>query len=166
MIYTTNYNTPIGKVLIASDGEYITGLWFEGQKYFAKNLTGKTTSQNDKLEIFNVTKNWLDRYFNCNNPDVKELKIKLEGTQFQKDVWKILCEIPYGTTTTYKKIAQTIAKKYNKAAMSAQAVGNAVGHNPILIIVPCHRVIASDCKLTGYAGGIDKKAKLLEIEKG
>lgn len=166
MIYTTNYNTPIGKVLIASDGEYITGLWFEGQKYFAKNIIGKTTGQNDKLEIFNVTKNWLDRYFHCNNPDVKELKIKLEGTQFQKDVWKILCEIPYGTTTTYKKIAQTIAKKYNKTAMSAQAVGNAVGHNPILIIVPCHRVIASDGKLTGYAGGIDKKAKLLEIEKG
>ena len=166
MIYTTNYNTPIGKVLIASDGEYITGLWFEGQKYFAKNLTGKTTSPNDKLEIFNVTKNWLDRYFNCNNPDVKELKIKLEGTQFQKDVWKILCKIPYGATTSYQKIAQTIAKKYNKATMSAQAVGNAVGHNPILIIVPCHRVIASDGKLTGYAGGIDKKAKLLKIEKG
>lgn len=161
MIYITNYNSPVGKLLLASDGKNLTGLWIEGQEC---SLDQNNTKLNNDLDIFKKTKNWLDRYFAGKRVEVCELDIRFNGTEFQKIVWKILCEIPYGEFTTYGNIAKKVAKILNKEKMSAQAVGGAVGHNPISIIVPCHRVIGTNGSLTGYAGGIDKKIKLLQIE--
>lgn len=163
MIYTSKYESKLGKILLASDGTNLTGLWIEGQKYFLSNI--KEEIEEKELPIFKQTKLWLDKYFEGKEVSPKDLKLKPEGTEFRKEVWKILCQIPYGKTTTYKEIADTMAKLTKKKKMSAQAVGGAVGHNPISIIIPCHRVVGTDGSLTGYAGGLDKKIKLLEIEK-
>lgn len=163
MNYSTHYLTPIGEYLIVSDGENITGMWMVGQKYFAHNIKENIVEKSD-LPIFAVTKNWLDRYFAGEKPAIFELPFAPKGSEFQQNVWNMLCEIPYGEVTTYGKIAQEIATLKGKKRMSAQAVGGAVGHNPISIIIPCHRVIGSDGSLTGYAGGIDVKLKLLEHE--
>lgn len=163
-IYITYYNSILGKLTIASDGENIIGLWIEGQKYFEDTIKNENIIKKDNLEIFVKTKDWLDRYFRGKRPDIKELKLSPKGSEFRKNVWKILCKIPYGQTITYGKIAKEIATLMNKKSMSAQAVGNAVGHNPISIIIPCHRVVGINGSLTGYAGGIDKKIKLLELE--
>ncbi len=163
IIYTSYYKSLLGNILLASDGRALIGLWIEGQKYFF-NYKNEKVIENDNLEIFKKTKNWLDRYFNKEKPEISELLLEPIGNQFRQEVWKILCNIPYGTTVTYGAIAKEIAKKMNKKSMSAQAVGNAVGHNPISIIIPCHRVVGVDGNLTGYAGGIDKKIKLLTLE--
>lgn len=163
-IYITYYNSILGKLTIASDGENIIGLWIEGQKYFEDTIKNENIIKKDNLEIFIKTKDWLDRYFRGKRPDIKELKLSPKGSEFRKNVWKILCKIPYGQTITYGKIAKEIAILMNKKSMSAQAVGNAVGHNPISVIIPCHRVIGENGSLTGYAGGIGKKIKLLELE--
>ena len=163
-IYITYYDSILGKLTIAGDGENIIGLWIEGQKYFEDTIKNENIIKKDNLEIFIKTKDWLDRYFRGKRPDIKELKLSPKGSEFRKNVWKILCKIPYGQTITYGKIAKEIAKLMNKNSMSAQAVGNAVGHNPISIIIPCHRVIGVNGSLTGYAGGIGKKIKLLELE--
>ena len=163
-IYLTNYNSPIGKLTIASDGDNIIGLWIEGQKYFLDTIKNDNIKKEDNLEIFKNAKEWLDRYFKGKKPDINEIRLCPIGNEFRKNVWKILCQIPYGETITYGDIAKRIAKKMNRKSMSAQAVGNAVGHNPISIIIPCHRVVGKNGSLTGYAGGIDKKIKLLKIE--
>ncbi len=163
-IYITYYNSILGKLTIASDGENIIGLWIEGQKYFADTIKNENIIEKDNLEIFVKTKDWLDKYFRGERPDIKELKLSPKGSEFRQNVWKILCKIPYGQTITYGKIAKEIAALMNKKSMSAQAVGNAVGHNPISIIIPCHRVVGINGSLTGYAGGIDKKINLLSIE--
>lgn len=163
-IYITYYNSILGKLTIASDGENIIGLWIEGQKYFADTIKNENIIEKDNLEIFVKTKDWLDKYFRGERPDIKELKLSPKGSEFRQNVWKILCRIPYGQTITYGKIAKEIAKLMNKNSMSAQAIGNAVGHNPISIIIPCHRVVGINGSLTGYAGGIDKKINLLSIE--
>ena len=163
-IYITYYNSILGKLTIASDGENIIGLWIEGQKYFADNIKNENIIKKDDISIFIKTKEWLDRYFRGERPDIKELKLSPKGSEFRQNVWKILCKIPYGQTITYGKIAKEIAALMNKKSMSAQAVGNAVGHNPISIIIPCHRVVGINGSLTGYAGGIDKKINLLSIE--
>ena len=155
MYYSTDYSSPIGEMLIASDGEAICGVWFYGQKHFP-SLEGFT--QNDELAIFSDVKKWFDDYFDGLNPQIN-FKLKPNGTEFRLKVWKILSEIPYGETLTYGEIAQKISP-----IMSAQAVGGAVGHNPISVLIPCHRVLGTDGKLTGYAGGIDKKIELLKIE--
>ena len=157
MLYKSFYRSPLGMLTLISNGNSLNYILFENDKFY-ENVKSKAIEKN--LEIFNQTKNWLDKYFSSKKPNINELNISLKGTTFQKKVWNILKTIPYGKTLTYKQIAQKLNIN------SPRAVGNAVGHNPILIIVPCHRVIASDGKLTGYAGGIDKKAKLLEIEKG
>ncbi len=157
------YNSPIGNITIASDGKNLTGLWFEGQKYFGYTINIKM-AENNKLEIFKNTKNWLDRYFTGKRPEISELPLAPTGSDFRKNVWQILCKIPYGKVCTYGDIAQIIAKEQNIGKMSAQAVGGAIGHNPISIIIPCHRVIGSNGSLTGYAGGINTKTKLLEHE--
>lgn len=164
MLYKSTYNSPLGKITLASDGKNLIGLWIEGQKYFLSSIKSELKEQSD-LEIFTKTTNWLDRYFAGENPKLAELQLAPNGTTFQKAVWEFLCKIPYGQTSTYGKIAQQIAKQFGKEKMSAQAVGGAVGHNPISIIIPCHRVIGSNGNLTGYAGGIDKKTKLLKLEK-
>ena len=163
MIYITYYLSPIGKLLLASDGIFLTGLWIEGQKYFPKNLKEKVQNK-DSEEILVKTKKWLEKYFNKEKPEITELELEPIGGEFRKRVWKILCEIPYGKVITYGEIARRVARETNKKSMSAQAIGGAVGHNPISIIIPCHRVVGSNGNLTGYAGGIDKKIKLLELE--
>lgn len=163
MIYKTYYDSTIGKLLMASDGENIIGLYIEGQKYYLDKIEQECIEK-DNLEIFDKTRNWLNQYFKQEKPDISELSLKPEGNIFRQCVWGCLCEIPYGETITYGELAKKVAKKLNKPSMSAQAVGNAVGHNPISIIIPCHRVVGKNGNLTGYAGGIDKKIKLLEIE--
>ena len=164
MIYTSHYQSPIGKILLASKDNELIGLWIEGQKYYFGKLKEKTQEKDDE-EILVLTKKWLDRYFKGEKPKISELKLAPIGSDFAKNVWKILCDIPYGEVTTYGKIAKQVAQIMNKEKMSAQAVGASVGHNPIAIIIPCHRVIGTNGSLTGYAGGIDKKIKLLELEK-
>lgn len=163
MIYTSIYNSPIGKITLASDGHNLVGAWIEGQKYFAQSIK-KSTFENNSLPVFEKTIVWLDKYFAGLQPDIKDLPLAPEGSEFRQAVWKILCEIPYGAVTTYGKIAQQIASQKGITRMSAQAIGSAVGHNPISIIIPCHRVIGTNGNLTGYAGGIDLKIKLLKHE--
>lgn len=163
MIYTTYYDSPLGKILLASKDDKLIGLWIERQKYYLGKLN-EEIQENDEVKILKKTKNWLDRYFNGENPEIKDLDLAPIGSEFRQRVWKILCEIPYGKVITYGDISKRIEKEMNKKMMSAQAVGGAVGHNPISIIIPCHRVIGKDGNLTGYAGGIDKKIKLLELE--
>ncbi len=162
MQYQCKYKSPLGDMLIEADEIGLTGLWFEGQKYFPHNSDEKSEGQENP--VFEQTKKWLDIYFSGQKPDF-DIPLHLTGTVFQKEVWEILCNIPYGQTITYGDIAKQLAKKRGLRKMSAQAVGGAVGHNKISIIVPCHRVIGSNGSLTGYAGGIDKKAALLKLEK-
>ena len=163
MIYTTHYLSPLGDLLLASRDNALIGLWIEGQKHYLGQLKDDL-KDNDDLEIFHQTKDWLNRYFCGESPSPYELKLAPIGSDFRQRVWELLCEIPYGHTITYKDIAMMIAKERGIPKMSAQAVGGAVGHNPISIIIPCHRVVGSSGSLTGYAGGIDKKVKLLKHE--
>lgn len=163
MLYKTIYESSLGNILIVSDENNIIGLWFEGQKYFLANIKEDIT-QKDDLPILQSAKLWLDQYFAGQKPNIADLKLAPRGNDFRLTVWKILCEIPYGQLTTYGEIAKKVAIIMNKESMSAQAVGGAVGHNPISIIIPCHRVVGSHGSLTGYAGGIDKKIKLLQLE--
>ena len=154
----------MGNITLASDGTNLIGAWFDGQKYFQDTIKEKLYTNNN-LAILNNTRIWLDKYFNGDKPQIRELLLLPDGSNFRQSVWKILCDIPYGDVITYGEIAKIIAKQHEIPKMSPQAVGNAVGHNPISIIIPCHRVVGSNGKLTGYAGGIDLKIKLLEHEK-
>lgn len=162
MQYISHYESPIGRILLAADEVGLTGLWFEGQKYFALYLDKE--HEEKELPVFQDVKRWLDIYFSGKEPGFT-VPIHFTGTEFQNEVWAILYSIPYGKTMTYGEIAKKIAKKKGLEHMSAQAVGGAVGHNEISIIVPCHRVVGANGSLTGYAGGIDKKVKLLTLEK-
>lgn len=155
-MYATDYASPLGEMLIVSDGQSVCGVWFLGQKHFPsfENLI-----RNDNLTVFREVKEWFDDYFNGLNPEIN-FKLKPQGSRFRLEVWKILSEIGYGETSTYGEIASKISP-----TMSARAVGGAVGHNPISILIPCHRVIGSDGRLTGYAGGLDRKRELLKLEK-
>lgn len=164
MIYITHYESPIGDILLAGKDEKLIGLWIENQKYYLASIQ-EEIKENDEYEIFVKTKNWLNRYFNHEEPRIGELPLNPMGSSFRKEVWKILMEIPYGSVITYKDIAKKIAEKRRIQSMSAQAVGGAVGHNPISIIIPCHRVVGTNGSLTGYAGGIQRKKYLLEHEK-
>ena len=163
--YKSEYKSPLGNITVCCDeDEKIVGLFFKNQKYFADNIDGKIT-ENNNLKIFVTVKSWLDKYFAGKKPNIKEIPIKFIGNDFRKSVWKILYKIPYGKTLTYGDIAKQIAKQQGVSKMSAQAIGGAVGHNPISIIVPCHRVVGKNGKLTGYAAGLNKKKKLLELEQ-
>lgn len=155
-MYATDYASPLGEMLIVSDGQSVCGVWFLGQKHFPsfENLI-----RSDNLTVFREVKDWFDDYFNGLNPEIN-FKLKPQGSRFRLEVWKILSEIGYGETSTYGEIASKISP-----TMSARAVGGAVGHNPISILIPCHRVIGSDGRLTGYAGGLDRKRELLKLEK-
>ena len=161
MIYTWQYNSPIGKMTMASDGEALIGLWFDGQKYFLGNIKEKCIEK--RLAVFEKTEEWLDIYFRGEEPDFMP-EILITGTTFRKRVAEIMLTIPYGKTMTYGEIAEQIASIRHIPKMSAQAVGGAVGHNPISIIIPCHRVVGTHGSLTGYAGGIEKKIELLKLE--
>ena len=161
MQYIKHYNSPMGELLLTADEQGLTGLWIEEQKDMG--FSPEPEHVEGDCPALNKTIEWLDIYFEGRDP-VFLPPIHLEGTDFRKVVWEILLEIPYGTTATYGGIAKQIAAKRGMARMSAQAVGGAVGHNPISIIVPCHRVVGADGSLTGYTVGLDKKIKLLEIE--
>ena len=162
MDYLCHYHSPLGDLTLASDGEALIGLWFDGQKYYADTLQEEYDEA--ELPVFADAIRWLDAYFDGQIPSfVPEFHFRT--STFRQRVWQILLTIPYGKTTTYHEIARIIAKERGVEKMSAQAVGNAVGHNPISLIIPCHRVIGSDGSLTGYAGGLDRKQKLLAWEK-
>lgn len=162
MINTTYYHSPLGKILLAADEEGLIGLWFENQKYYADVLKGEAV--NRETDILKKAKQWLDIYFAGKEPAFLP-PVHMIGSDFRKAVWNILLEIPYGHTMTYGDIAKKLAIQRGVAKMSAQAVGGAVGHNSISLIIPCHRVVGTNGSLTGYAGGIDKKVKLLTLEK-
>ena len=163
MIYTSFFDSPVGEILLASKNQKLIGVWIEGQKYYFNKIKEESIQKDDDPILMQM-KQWLQMYFNGLNPKIPINDLAPIGTEFSNRVWKILCGIPYGKVTTYGKISDELEKIYGRK-MSAQAVGSAVGHNPISIIIPCHRVIGKDGNLTGYAGGIDKKIKLLEIEK-
>lgn len=156
----TQYASPVGTIYLAAEDGALTGLWIEGQKYFAATLDQGQTQQRESAPLL-AAKQWLDAYFQkAPLPPLPALAPK--GSAFRQEVWKLLLEIPYGKTTTYGALAQTLRSRGISAA--AQAVGGAVGHNPISIIIPCHRVVGSGGSLTGYAGGIAAKLRLLEHE--
>ena len=161
MQYTTTYSSPLGEMLLSGDGEHLTGLWFLGQKYFGSTL--EPDRQEGEIPVFQQAKRWLDLYFQGLVPDFMP-PLAPKGSPFRREVWDVLARIPRGTVMTYVEIGALLAKRRGTAAMSAQAVGGAVGHNPISILIPCHRVVGSSGSLTGYAGGLDRKVKLLELE--
>ncbi|MBO1205504.1 MULTISPECIES: methylated-DNA--[protein]-cysteine S-methyltransferase [Staphylococcus] len=162
MQYKTYYESPIGQIAITSDGEAITGLWLPKHNDFELNYNEPLTEA--KLPIFTKAITWIDAYFAGNNPKI-DFELKATGSEFREQVWEILLDIPYGVTVTYGDIAKKIAIKRNKQKMSSQAVGGAVGTNPISIMIPCHRVVGKDGSLTGYGGGIDTKIELLQLEQ-
>ncbi len=161
MVYTCTYRSKLGDILLAADEVGLMGLWFEGQKYFANTLLRECISQ--ETPVLTQAKAWLDLYFSGQNPTFTP-PLHPAGSFFRQAVWKILLQIPYGHTMTYGEIARELAEKQKRSHMAAQAVGGAVGHNEISIIIPCHRVVGSNGSLTGYAGGIDKKIALLQLE--
>ena len=161
MVVTGHYDSPLGGILLAADETGLTGLWFDGARYFADQLP----AEHAELEtpILAETRRWLDIYFAGRGPDFLP-PLHPTGSAFRQSVWEILLQIPYGKTESYGAIAQQLAEKQKLPRMSAQAVGGAVGHNAISIIIPCHRVVGANGSLTGYAGGIERKRKLLELE--
>lgn len=161
MRYTGTYESPLGKITIAADETGLTDLFIEGQKYSEETV--KQEMQEREVSVILEVRRWLDIYFSGKEPDF-EIPLHLIGSEFRKEVWKLLCGIPYGKTVTYGEIAKILAEKRGCKCISAQAVGGAVGHNPIAIIVPCHRVMGANGNLTGYGGGIDKKIALLKLE--
>lgn len=163
MFYSTKYTSNLGEITLASDGTNLSGLWLAGQKYFG-GPTVESSVTEDNLPIFKAAKNWLNRYFQRRQPPIAELPLAPIGSGFRKAVWKLLCEIPYGEVATYGEIARKLMIQSDKKTMSSQAVGGAVSHNPISIIIPCHRVVGTNGSLTGYAGGINKKIQLLKHE--
>ena len=162
MIFTSKYSSPLGGILLSADDVGLTGLWFDGEKYFADNLPAEHTEK--ETPILAEAARWLDIYFGGKEPDFTP-PLHPASSAFRQEVRKILLQIPYGKTVTYRDISKRLAKKMGIERMSAQAVGGAVGHNEISIIIPCHRVVGTNGSLTGYAGGIDKKLKLLELER-
>jgi methylated-DNA-[protein]-cysteine S-methyltransferase len=171
MEYVCKIKSPVGILTVSSDGENVLGLWIEGQKYFAHTLEQSSrelcSREKDPVEknlsVFESVRRWLDCYFSGREPDFMP-PLMPKGSPFQKSIWNILCKIPYGQTTTYGEIAKQYETRNNGKHTSPRAVGGAVGHNPISIIIPCHRVVGANGSLTGYAGGIDKKIQLLRLE--
>ena len=161
MQYTARYKSPLGDILLASDDAGLTGLWFEGQRYFALHLAADHIEK--ETDILMQSRKWLDIYFSGQEPDFIP-PLHVEGTSFHREVCEIMLSIPYGKTMTYGEIAQIIASRRGIRKMSARAVGGAVGHNEISIIIPCHRGIGANGNLTGYGGGISRKVRLLELE--
>ncbi len=155
MTYIHDYSSPVGRILLAANEKSLTGLWFYGAKYFAAGIESERTEV--LTPVLEQTERWLDIYFSGHELDFVP-PLKLNGSAFRRSVWDELMKIPYGQTSSYGEIALRLGVN------SEQAVGGAVGHNPISIIVPCHRVLGADGSLTGYAAGVDKKMRLLELE--
>jgi len=154
------YESPLGRIFLAGEGDFLTGLWFDGQKYFPSLPTERT-----QTPILRQTENWLNRYFAGEQPEVDELPLAPKGSEFQRQVWGLMRQIPYGRTVSYAELSRQVAQLRGLEHMSAQAVGGAVAHNPISVIQPCHRVLGADGSLTGYAGGLKRKVWLLELEQ-
>ena len=163
MDYTAHYNSPLGSITMASEGTALIGLWFDGQKYFADSLD-PSHEERPELSIFAETRRWLDLYFSGRDPGFTPSVVLRTDSDFRREVWEQLLAIPFGCTLTYGEIAQRIAAARGRRSMSAQAVGGAVGRNPVSLIIPCHRVVGANGTLTGYAGGIKRKAWLLAME--
>lgn len=161
MDYTYHYESPLGGLTLSSDGDALTGLWFDGQTYFAETLSEEREEK--RLPIFERMEQWLNVYFSGQAPDFTP-NLNMRTTPFRKAVWEIMLTIPFGHTMTYGEIAAVVAKQRGLSRMSAQAVGGAIGHNAISIIIPCHRVVGANGSLTGYSAGLDKKLKLLTLE--
>lgn len=162
MTFIQHCASPLGGILLAANDIGLTGLWFDGQKYYADNLPAEHIER--ETPILTDAKRWLDVYFSGKEPDFTP-PLHIVGSAFRQAVWELLLQIPYGQTVTYSELARQLVEKQGLARMSAQAVGGAVGHNPISLIIPCHRVVGAGGSLTGYAGGIDKKIMLLELEQ-
>ena len=163
MIYFTQYISPIGSLTISTNNTSLTGLWIKNQKYYP-DITNWQQVPPTSSPLFTNVITWLDLYFSGKNPSITDLPLAPQGTPFRQQVWRHLCNIPYGSTTTYGALAKIIAAENSIPSMSPQAVGSAVAHNPISIIIPCHRVVGADGTLTGYAAGTDIKRKLLDLE--
>ncbi|MCQ2558649.1 MAG: methylated-DNA--[protein]-cysteine S-methyltransferase [Oscillospiraceae bacterium] len=163
MNYLCSYSSPLGPMTMASDGEMLTGLWFDGQKYDRAGLDVSSALTKADLLVFRETVDWLDGYFAGKEPGTIPC-VKMEGSPFQRLVWELLCTIPSGTVVSYGELAQICAQRMGIEHMSAQAVGGAVGRNRISVLVPCHRVVGTNGALTGYAGGVERKAWLLAHE--
>ena len=161
-MFTADCDSPVGRLLLASDGTALTGLWLEGQKHYAAGVMGNAV-HGESLPVFTQAKRWLDDYFAGNAPDPSALPLAPNGSEFRRRIWNLLSEIPYGEVTTYGQLAKEYEARFGQKT-AARAVGGAVGHNPISIIIPCHRVIGGNGALTGYAGGIEAKKLLLKIE--
>ena len=165
MLYISpSLETPLGNIFLAAEDDKLVGLWFEGQKYFCEAIRGSHAQICDDLSIFIHIQDWLRRYFAGEAPSADELEIALMGSEFRREIWRLLSGIPYGQTVTYGHLAAQYAKEKQLTRFSAQAVGGAVAHNPISIIIPCHRVLGQGGSLTGYAGGIERKKRLLDLE--
>ena len=162
MICTQRYDSPLGGILLAADESGLTGLWFDGGRYFAEGLPAAQLRQ--ETPVLAEAKRWLDIYFTGREPDFLP-PLHPAGSLFQQAVWALLVQIPYGQTVTYGQLAARLAAERGVVRMSAQAVGGAVGRNRISLIIPCHRVLGADGSLTGYAGGLDRKARLLAWER-
>ena len=161
MDFTHHYDSPLGGITLASDGTALTGLWFDGQRYFVDTLRAGYTEK--RLPVFDEAERWLEIYFSGKAPAFTPA-LRMRTTAFRRAVWEILLSVPYGQTTTYAEIADRIAAQRGIPHMSARAVGGAVGHNAISLIIPCHRVLGSDGSMTGYAVGIERKKLLLRME--
>lgn len=161
----STYFSPIGEMLIVVYEGKLVGLWFCNQKYFMAKYDKTKIIFEDNEEMIIKTKDWLDRYFLAENPSIKELNIEPRGSEFQRLVWDALLDISYGEVMTYQDISMIVKEKKKLKNMSCQAIGGAISHNPISIIIPCHRVVGKNGTLVGYAGGLERKEYLLNLEK-
>lgn len=162
MFYYKVINSVLGPITMVSDEDYLWAVWLEGQQEEKKYNLSECMCKDTPILL--KTEHWLKQYFAKENPSIKDIPFKLDGTVFQNKVWELLCQIPYGTTVSYKDLAQEVAKYFHKDKMSAQAIGGAVGRNPIAILIPCHRVIGKNGSLVGYGGGLHYKEFLLQHE--
>lgn len=162
--FAASFDSPVGRLFAASDGERLEGLWIQGQKRFPAALESGAANDRPDLPVFISLRFWLDSYFSGRNPSASAIPLRLQGSDFQQIVWNFLLRVPYGKVLSYGELAAQTARRLGKPRFSARAVGGAVARNPISIIVPCHRIVASDGKLTGYAGGLKNKIRLLELE--
>ncbi len=164
MLWTAEYPSPVGRLTLACDEARLVGLWLPGQKYYGGGILGEQTSDGADLPVMGQARDWLDRYFAGGLPTPRELPLGPVGSDFRRMIWRLLCDIPYGRTTTYGALARRLGALRGGRATSGRAVGGAVGHNPISIIIPCHRVVGAGGSLTGYAGGLAAKRWLLAHE--
>lgn len=158
------FQSKLGDITILANDHGLIGVWFEDQAHFGAGFDLDQVAADDHHPFIEQAKEWLTAYFNGKNPQLSSLPLNPQGTAYQQEVWSELKKVPYGQTITYQELADNVAARQSKGRGSARAVGGAVGRNPISIIIPCHRVVATSGDLTGYAGGIDRKIALLKLE--